>query len=158
MVNTDLVNGISLKAIRTKHRHVGEGETVMFVIVCEKRQRGILILYLCFEDCFVPGDHFIEASRHINHVGQFVRGCHSVSPFTWNFLYFIPNEDLQPVRVFVPIQLLDVEPDGFRAGLETSREIREKNKPGSLPFRNITFEYTSRLKYIASMKYISSMQ
>src|SRR5947209_4908699 len=54
---------------------------MVLVIKGEEGERGILILYLRFENCFVPGEHFVEAPRHIHDVRQFCRSCHLFSSF-----------------------------------------------------------------------------
>jgi hypothetical protein len=41
---------------------------MMLVVVGKKRERGVLVLHLSFENALVPGDHFIEASGHVDHV------------------------------------------------------------------------------------------
>jgi len=38
---------------------------MMLVIEGEEGERGVLALYLRFKDRFVPGEHFVEAPRHI---------------------------------------------------------------------------------------------
>ena len=61
---------------RIQHVQVREGEAVVLFVVREERERGILVLNLCFEHLLVPGDHLLEASRPVDDVREFRRFGH----------------------------------------------------------------------------------
>lgn len=81
MINAERRRRISTGTVWAKHLHVREREAVMFVIVSQKGEGGILVLDCCSEDCFIPINHFVKASGHVNNVGQFARGCHRLNSF-----------------------------------------------------------------------------
>src|ERR1035441_5051755 len=58
------------KGGRIDQLHVGERETVMFVVVCEKRQGRVLVLHLGSEHGLVPVDHLVEAARAVHDVHE----------------------------------------------------------------------------------------
>src|SRR5881296_2015549 len=67
VVHTDLGSSINIDAVRAKHRHIGDGKAMMLVIISKKSDRSVLVLHPSFENISVPLDHFIVATRHINH-------------------------------------------------------------------------------------------
>src|SRR5689334_25235706 len=71
MVHSHLCICICVEAIGAQHTHVCKGESMMFVIVSKKRKRGVLVLDPGVEYFFVPVEHLIIASGHVDHMGQF---------------------------------------------------------------------------------------
>src|SRR5687767_15738468 len=74
MVYTHLCVCIRVETIWSQHAHVCKRKSMVFVIVGKECERRILVLHLCLEDFLIPVEHFIVASGHVDHVGQFGRG------------------------------------------------------------------------------------
>ena len=55
------------------HVQVDEGEAVMFVVIGQESQHGILILDLCVKDGLVPADPLLKAPRAVDEMDELGR-------------------------------------------------------------------------------------
>jgi hypothetical protein len=56
-----------------EERHIGEREAVMFVVVGQESQPGVLVLDSGSEHGFIPLQHLLEAAGAVNNVSELGR-------------------------------------------------------------------------------------
>jgi len=78
MVDADIA--ASSAAARVHHVEIGEGETVMLVVIGHEGQRGIAVHDPRLEDILIPGDHLVIAPRLIDDMRELYWSCHGAGP------------------------------------------------------------------------------
>ncbi len=70
MVDADRAPSFALVGLRLDRVQIDQGDAVMFVVVGQEGENGILVLDLAIEDRAVPFDHLLELARAVHDMDE----------------------------------------------------------------------------------------